>query len=428
MANLIDYLQGRIVKEKKGKKLPRRRRTRWGARMGKVAKESNNRKDNKIEKLLDILVARSAPTNTIELARMKEIESDYQLAQQLQQKEYMKQEGKKINGSKEELTAPATPTPSVATPSRIASVERPHRFQTYQNEFDSIEEGYEGLLESLKENLGESSVVSGAAMGEFIAKKEQLNANRNVLRKDLLDDIKNNPQEVWEWRGFIEQSENETAQLLELDNKVSQILYDQAMKNINERELLSAQQVAQAEENKNLMEQQLKNNELQQTREREFTLQLQEQNDKITEQKLQLIKEATEKEEVIEELDKQQKFFSENITKNFNSGEAKLRAYLAGNITGNTNEFKVGLGQTGLSDYWDRITSRAQKTEEKQRLLKNELDKKVVEQQQFLPKQVSGLMSALPPGSVILQRQSSLEDLSPSASRSPPRISEAQDI
>ena len=176
------------------------------------------------------------------------------------------------------------------------------------------------------------------------------------------------------------------------------------------------------------MEQQLKNNELQQTREREFTLQLQEQNDKITEQKLQLIKEATEKEEVIEELDKQQKFFSENITKNFNSGEAKLRAYLAGNITGNTNEFKVGLGQTGLSDYWDRITSRAQKTEEKQRLLKNELDKKVVEQQQFLPKQVSGLMSALPPGSVILQRQSSLEDLSPSASRSPPRISEAQDI
>lgn len=63
--------------------------------MGKVAKESNNRKDSKIEKLLDILVARSNPTNSIELARMKQIEGDFQLAQQLQQKEDKKQKVKK---------------------------------------------------------------------------------------------------------------------------------------------------------------------------------------------------------------------------------------------------------------------------------------------------------------------------------------------
>ena len=50
MSNLIDYLQGRVVKQKKGKKLPRRRRTRWGQRMGKVAKESNNRKDKTTRK------------------------------------------------------------------------------------------------------------------------------------------------------------------------------------------------------------------------------------------------------------------------------------------------------------------------------------------------------------------------------------------
>lgn len=168
---------------------------------------------------------------------------------------------------------------------------------------------------------GETSVVSAGAMGEFIARKEQLNANRNVLRKDLLEDIKNNPSEVWEWRGFIEQSENDTAQLLDLDNKASSILYDQAMRNIQEREALTEQQVAQAEQNAKLMEEQLRNNEIQQEKEKEFTLQLQEQNNQITEQKLQLVKEATEKEQVIEELDKTQKFLSDNITKNFNSGE-----------------------------------------------------------------------------------------------------------
>jgi hypothetical protein len=418
MTNLADYLMGRVVKKKKGKKPLRRRRTRFGERMGKVAKESNNRKDSKIEKLLDILVARSNPTNSIELARMKQIEGDFQLAQQLQQKEDKKAEGKKIDEPRE-----AQPPPPQVAQSPITGVDRQHRFQAYQEEFNSIEEGYNDLLQNLSENMGgETSVVSAGAMSEFIARKEQLNANRNVLRKDLLEDIKNNPSEVWEWRGFIEQSENETAQLLDLDNKASSILYDQAMRNIQEREALTEQQVAQAEQNAKLMEEQLRNNEIQQEKEKEFTLQLQEQNNQITEQKLQLVKEATEKEQVIEELDKTQKFLSDNITKNFNSGEEKLRSYLAGNITGNSNEFKVGLGQTGLGEFWDRMTNREGKTSERKRLLKKELTARIEQQQEFLPKKVSAFVSALPPGSVMLKRESSLEDLSPrpGASRSPP--------
>ncbi len=166
MTNLTDYLMGKVVKQKKGKKLTRRKRTRWGERMGKAAKESNNRKDSKIEKLLDILIARSAPTNTIELARMKQIEGDFQLAQDLQQKELMKSKGKKI----EEEQPKEAPSIGVAG-SPITKEDRQHRFQAYQQEFNSLEEGYEGLLETLKENMGESSVISGAAMSEFIARK-----------------------------------------------------------------------------------------------------------------------------------------------------------------------------------------------------------------------------------------------------------------
>tara|TARA_R100001463_G_scaffold1626_3_gene7116 strand:- start:183 stop:1472 length:1290 start_codon:yes stop_codon:yes gene_type:complete len=423
MTNLFDYLTGKVVKKKKGKKITRRRRTRWGERMGKVAKESNNKKDSKIEKLLDILIARSAPTNTIELARMKQIEGDFQLAQDLQQKELMKSKGKKIEEEQPDRQSPKeAPTIGVAE-SPITSVDRQHRFQAYQKEFNSLEEGYEGLLETLKENMGETSVISGAAMSEFIARKEQLNANRNVLRKDLLEDIKNNPSEVWEWRGFIEQSENETAQLLDLDNKVSQILYDQAMRNISEREALTEQQVAQAEENKKLMEEQLRQNEIQQEKEKDFTNQLEEQNRQITEQKEKLVKEATEKELAIEELDKTQNFLSKKISETFDKGKETLQTnYIEGGVLdfAKKADFKIALGQTGLEESWGEITRYYQQPQQRKEALNRKLVEKIKEQEQFLPKRVEGLIGALPPGSVMLQRESSLESLSPS--RSPPRI------
>lgn len=422
---------GKVVKQKKGKKLTRRKRTRWGERMGKAAKESNNKKDSKIERLLDILIARSAPTNTIELARMKQIEGDFQLAQDLQQKELIKAQSKKVV---EEEQPKEAPIPVVAE-SPITGVDRQHRFQAYQNEFNSLEEGYEGLLETLKENMGETSVISGAAMSEFIARKEQLNANRNVLRKDLLEDIKNNPSEVWEWRGFIEQSENETAQLLDLDNKVSQILYDQAMRNISEREALSEQQVAQAEENKRLMEEQLRQNEIQQVKEREFTKQLEEQNKQITEQKLQLIKEATEKEEAIEKLDKGAQMLVDTMNERFNKGVELVRAYTqtqtasAGELGANTAQFQQGIGLTDLGDEWEKTKQYNAKAEDRKRSLEKKLVKKIEEHDTLVKDKVRSFMGAvprgsvpLPPGSVMLQRESSLEDLSPSASRSPPRI------
>ena len=409
MTNLVDYLMGKVVKKKKRKKPTRRRRTRWGQRMGKVANESNNRKDSKIEKLLDILIARSAPTNSIELARMKQIEGDFQLAQELQTQENMKSKSKKID---EEQPQPDIQPRIAENP--ITSVDRQHRFQAYQNEFNSLEEGYNSLLETLQDDIGESTVISGDAMSDFIVRKEQLNANRNVLRKDLLEDIKNNPSEVWEWRGFIEQSENETAQLLDLDNKVSQILYDQAMRNISEREALTEQQVAQAEANKTLMENQLIQNKLQQQKEREFTKKLEEQNEKITEQKLQLIKEATEKELKIEELDRTQKNFSDEIMKPFNQGRETVEQFLDNKISGGSNTFQRALGATNLDSTWDIYGKSG--TEEKKRQLRIALAKRIEEKQKFLPKKVEGIMGALP-RSPSLERAASGSSVSSVSSR-----------
>ena len=426
MSNLTDYLMGFNVNKKrlkKGKKLKRPKRVRWGQRMGKAATESNRRKDSNIEKLLLTLVARSGPPNSIEIARAKQIEEDYQMAQNIDQKQRIEEskKGKKVDEEEEEKEP--LPLPVSITESPISSVARPQRFQAYQQTYESIEEEYNELINSMTEDMGGArSVIRSEAMSDFIAKKEQLNGNRNVLRKELLDDIKNNPSEVWEWRGFIEQSEVETEKLLELDNKASQILYDQATRNLEEKEELSARQVEQAEENQRLMRDQLQMNIEKQQQEERFREELERANEKLGAQKVQLIQEATQREKAVEELDRTQKFLSETIGSTFNRGEEKLRKYLAGEITGNSNEFKVGLGQTGLDTEWDRLIARPMPTDDKKRSLKRQLDKKIEEQKEFLPKKIESFISALPPGSVMLQRDSSLEDLSPSASRSPPRI------
>jgi len=426
MSNLADYLMGFNVNKKrlkKGKKLKRPKRVRWGQRMGKAATESNRRKDSNIEKLLLTLVARSGPPNSIEIARAKQIEEDYQMAQNIDQKQRIEEskKGKKVDEEEEEKEP--LPLPVSITESPISSVARPQRFQAYQQTYESIEEEYNELINSMTEDMGGArSVIRSEAMSDFIAKKEQLNGNRNVLRKELLDDIKNNPSEVWEWRGFIEQSEVETEKLLELDNKASQILYDQATRNLEEKEELSARQVEQAKENQKAMAEQLNINIELREKEEMFRKELEKANEKLGAQKVQLIQEATQREIAVEELDRTQKFLSETIGSTFNRGEEKLRKYLAGEITGNSNEFKVGLGQTGLDTEWDRLIARPMPTDDKKRSLKRQLDKKIETQKEFLPKKIESFISALPPGSVMLQRDSSLEDLSPSASRSPPRI------
>lgn len=419
MVNLSDYLMAYNVKKKttKGKKLKRPKRVRWGQRMGKAATTNNKNKDSNIEKLLTTLIARTAPPNSIEIARTKQLEEDYQMAQNIDQKQRLEEskgiyKSKKMNEDMNEETQ-TLKAPISITESPISSVARPMRFQAYQQEYDSIEEEYNELIQSMTDDMGNSkSVIRSEAMSDFIAKKQQLNANRNVLRKELLDDIKDNPSEVWEWRGFIEQSEVGTSNLLELDNKASQILYDQATRNLEEKEELSKMQVEQATKNQEAMQEQLNKNIELRLREEAFTKELENANEKLGEQKIKLIQQATQREIAVEELDQTQKFLSETIGATFNKGEENLKAYLAGNLGGQTNAFKIALGQTGLDDKWAGITSRTDYgTEDKKLALKLALNKKIEEQEKFLPRKIESFTSALPPGSVMLMRDDSLEDL-----------------
>ena len=273
----------------------------------------------------------------------------------------------------------------------------------------------------MNENLNPNSVVSADAMNNFIVEKEQYNADRNVLRKDLLDDIKNNPNDVWEWRGFIENSEVATANLLDKDNKASAILYDQAMRNLEDKTLLTEEQLKLNNENLELLKKDRDRAELAKVKEEAFNKELRDVNLQLTDKSLRLVQEATEKEKLIEDLNETQNFLSETISQTFNRGKDKIKRYIDGDITGGTNEFKVGLGQTGLEDEWDRIGAqkwRSPDLDAKKARLNEALTKKIEEQEKFLPKKVEGFMGALPLGSIVEEIREAKDTLSLSRSNS----------
>ena len=422
MSDLFNYLTNKTmnVNVKKNKKLLKPKRFRWGQKMGKGAK-NYNRKETNIDKLLTLLVSRSAVPNSIETARLRDIEGDFALASKLQQEEFAKGKTKKIET--EELTPPTAGEPApIAEASRpITSREREDRFQAYQSKYDELDDHYDHLIESMNENLNPNSVVSADAMNNFIVEKEQYNSDRNVLRKDLLDDIKNNPNDAWEWRGFIEMSEVATANLLDKDNKASAILYDQAMRNLEDKTILTEEQLKLNNENLELLKKDRDRVELEKVKEEAFNKELRDVNLQLTDKSLRLVQEATEKEKLIEDLNETQNFLSETISQTFNRGKDKIKRYIDGDITGGTNEFKVGLGQTGLEDEWDRIGAqkwRSPDLDAKKARLNEALTKKIEEQEKFLPKKVEGFMGALPLGSIVEEIREAKDTLSLSRSNS----------
>jgi hypothetical protein len=435
MSDLFNYLTNKTSNSnvKKNKKLLKPKRFRWGQKMGKGAK-NYNRKETNIDKILTLLVSRSAIPNSIETARLRDIEGDFALASKLQQEEFAANAGKTKKIETEELTPPTAKEvePTFLASRPITSREREERFQAYQSKYDELDDHYDHLIESMNENLNPNSVVSADAMNDFIVEKERLSGERNVLRKDLLDDIKNNPNDVWEWVGFIENSEVATANLLDKDNKASSILYDQAMRNLEDKTILTEKQIELANKNADLMKKDMDRVELEKLKEELFNKELRDVNEDLTEanqqlsnKSLRLVQEATEKEKLIEELNQTQNFLSENISQTFNRGRDNIKQYLDGKITGGTTTFKVGLGQTGLIDDWDRISNQNYTTDVKKARLNIALTKKIEEQEKFLPKKVQGFMGALPPGSIVEEIREAKETLSLSRSNSAKALSRA---
>lgn len=381
MSDLYSYLTSNVnpmtrkSPTKKGKKL-KRRRLKFGARQGKyTAKQEKiyNNKEDKLDKLLTLLIGiTKAPIAPADLKRQQDIASDFSIAQTLQAEEVEAQakgKGKnKMNKETESLERTDTDTNK-----QIMS----GRMQEYNTDYEQLEQGYKSLIATMNEDIGEDSIIRTEALDEIIAHKEDLSAKRNELRKELLDDIKANPSDIGEWKAFIETSEVQTSNLLELDNAASQILFDNTRKAFNKKEELSAKQLKSIEENQQLTQDLLTQSQNEIVKEKQMKVQLEQALEATQEEKARGDFGENKVREILQQrLDKDKE--------DFEKGKSVMEEYFSGARKSSEREVKEARQLTGLGDYWDKITATASPAQERVRGMKKQLEKREVELEQEL--------------------------------------------
>tara|TARA_R110000796_G_scaffold177266_2_gene294117 strand:- start:4767 stop:6017 length:1251 start_codon:yes stop_codon:yes gene_type:complete len=390
LTNNRDYGTSKPKPVKRGKKL-KQRRLKFGTRQGKYTPKQQrnyNNKEDKLDKLLTLLISRTnAPAPEADLKRQQQIASDYTIAQTIQADEVETQsKGKSIDKMNDE------PLQRTETDKQMMS----GRMQEYNTDYEQLEQGYKSLIATMNEDIGEDSIIRTEALDEIIANKENLSAKRNELRKELLDDIKQNPSDIGEWKAFIETSEVQTSNLLELDNTASQILFDNTRLAFNKKEELSAKQLKSIEENQQLTQDLLTQSQNEIVKEKQMKAQL--------EQALEAAQEEKERgdygeDQVREILNKKLKQEKEDFAK----GENVMKQYFAGELKSSTTAVKEARQLTGVSDYWTKITGgpnpMVQTAPERQRKMEKYLKerKELLEQELDIPT-YEKFKSAMPQG------------------------------
>ena len=354
MSDLYSYLTNysnttKVKPIKKGKKL-KQKRLKWGARQGKYTPKQQrnyNNKEDKLDKLLTLLISRTnAPTPPADLKRQQEIASDFTIAQTIQAEEVEAQVKAKGKSKMNEQTEEEEPLQRTGTERQIMS----GRMEEYNTDYEQLEQGYKSLINTMYEDIGEDSIIRTEALDEIIAHKEDLSSRRNELRKELLDDIKQNPSDIGEWKAFIETSEVQTSNLLELDNTASQILFDNTRKAFNKKEELSADKLKTLELNQQLTQDLLTQSQNEIAKEKQMKVQL----EKALEETLMEKERADFGEGQVRSI-LQERLDTER--EEFDKGKEVLEKYLRGELKSSTTAVKEARQQVGLSDYWTTITS-----------------------------------------------------------------------
>ena len=383
MSDLYSYLTSgsnpmtRKSPQKQGKKL-KRRRLKFGARQGKYTpkqQKTYNDREDKFDKLLSLLIGiTKAPIAPADLKRQQDIASDFSIAQTLQAQEVEAQaKGKSIDKMNEE----SSPLQRTDTNKQIMS----GRMQEYNTDYEQLEQGYKSLIATMNEDIGEDSIIRTEALDAIIANKEDLSAKRNELRKELLDDIKVNPSDIGEWKAFIETSEVQTSNLLELDNAASQILFDNTRKAFNKKEELSAKQLKSIEENQQLTQDLLTQSQNEIVKEKQMKVQLEQALQETQEEKARGDFGENQVRKILQQrLDKERE--------DFTKGKEVMQQYFSGELKSSTTQVKEARQLTGVSDYWTKITGGSnpmvQSAPDRQKAMKKQLEKRREELEQEL--------------------------------------------
>ena len=140
MSDLYSYLTQTTLKSKKKKnnKL-KKRRLKWGAKGGKYNEKQSknyNMKEDKLDKLLTLLIAQTNQPNKVELKRQQDLLSDFSIASTLQADEIAKSKMGKNKSKKNSTEEPATDKQILAG-----------RMEEYNTDYEQIEQGYKSLAD-----------------------------------------------------------------------------------------------------------------------------------------------------------------------------------------------------------------------------------------------------------------------------------------
>ena len=240
--NLFKYLSGQVIIAKK-KKLKKKRKVRWGSKLGnKAAKNYSNKSSDAIDKLLT-LVTTQMTQSPHDIARLKQIDSDFQVATQLKQEDDLIISQKTMEND----------MPNEAKERVI------NKYRGYGEKFEELESNYSELINQFTE----VKIISPEAIEDYRNHIDTFRTERDN-RNELLDDIKNNPHDLWEWKGFIENSEVQIGNLINIEEDANRLLFDkiQTKQKIVEEQLQKSKKQVVSGESDLLIEKEAFNQEL----------------------------------------------------------------------------------------------------------------------------------------------------------------------
>ena len=241
--NLFKYLSGQVIIAKK-KKLKKKRKVRWGSKLGnKAAKNYSNKSSDAIDKLLT-LVTTQMTQSPHDIARLKQIDSDFQVATQLKQEDDLIISQKTMEND----------MPNEAKERVI------NKYRGYGEKFEELESNYSELINQ----FSGVNIISPEAIEDYRNIIDTFRTERDNIRNELLDDIKNNPHDLWEWKGFIENSEVQIGNLINIEEDANRLLFDkiQTKQKIVEEQLQKSKKQVVSGESDLLIEKEAFNQEL----------------------------------------------------------------------------------------------------------------------------------------------------------------------
>ncbi len=222
--NIINYLnQQTINRQKKSTKKirrklrkPIRKKFTWGSKIGgKGAINYSNRRantqNNPIDRLLT-LMATTIMTNQqspADIARLQELQNDRGIARTLQEQEILKDKSKDVDKN-------VNRNPTDYEREVINT-----KYRGYGEKFDSIEDQFI----QLEQEILPIQDISVELASDIRKKILRLNEEKFDLKTNLYAEM-DRSNNIYEWRAFLENSDNQIGKLLDQEQKVNDLLLD----------------------------------------------------------------------------------------------------------------------------------------------------------------------------------------------------------